>query len=219
MQRPTSKRGLRALHQPTLALHLTLCARVVWNAGFCVILVGMGAPTSFPAILRTFGGFALVDGVLALVTALGYLALSPQRLLWLSPAADGVTRLILATLVHHGPGIPVLPLLVVLYLGVAATFILVDGVLDLAEGISLQRELGSRGGGVALAVAGGAASVLGVVLFVRDPEAVLLRNVLLTLGATHVAALASGIRNVAGLLAADTPPRFARWWRRVLAPG
>lgn len=180
-------------------LRLILSARAVWNASFALYLVQLHAH-SVAELLEAFVQFAIVDGLLALAMAVGYLVVTPRRLLWLSPATDAATRGVLVTLALMGPGMPTLPLTAVLFVGLVATFAFADGALDLFEGLSLDRELGRGSGWLPLVVSGSVAMVVGVALFLFGTHVELLRLLLAALTGIHGAAFAFGTRHVSALL-------------------
>jgi hypothetical protein len=184
-----------------LALRFILLVRVLWNLAFAVYVIAVGH-VSFGNVVASFARFAAIDGALAFTMACGYLLVSPQRMLWLSPAFDAATRALLVVIAWNGPGVSSFPLTVVLYLGLIAAFATFDGLLDVMEGISLRREFGPGGGGSPLIASGVAAAIIGVVLFVADAEGRLLRNLLAVLSCVHALALASALRHVRSLLTA-----------------
>jgi hypothetical protein len=87
----------------------------------------------------------------------------------------------------------------ILYLGLLATFAIVDGALDIGEGLSLDHELGHRSGWRSLAVSGTAAMATGVIMFVADPGPDPLRVMLVFLSAAHGAAGLFSARHVSTL--------------------
>ncbi|HEX5972822.1 MAG TPA: hypothetical protein VFY85_12905 [Gemmatimonadaceae bacterium] len=177
-----------------------LVARASWNVAFAVYLVGHHEET-VASLIIAFVRFSYVDAILALATAGAYLAYCPKRLLWLSPSIDAATRAALVGIVALGPGLVDVPVTAILYLGLLATFAVVDGALDIGEGMSLDRELGHRSGWRSLAVSGTAALVTGVIMFVADPGPDPLRMLLVVLSVAHGAAGLFSARHVATLSA------------------
>lgn len=183
-------------------LRLVLLGRVVWNASFALYLVQHREET-VTQLVAVFVKFATIDGALALLMAVSYLIVCPRRMLWLSPATDAATRATLVAMSQMGPGLLGFPLTVILYLALIATFVFGDGALDLAEGVSLDRELGHGSGWFALVVSGLTAMAVGAVLLVAEPNATLFRTLLSVLAGVHAISYASGMRHVPLLLAAD----------------
>jgi len=179
-------------------LRALLVARASWNVAFAVYLLGQREET-VASLIVAFVRFAYVDAVLAMASAAAYLAFCPRRLLWLSPALDAAARAALVGLVALGPGLVDVPVTAILYLGLLATFAVVDGALDIAEGLSLDRELGHRSGWRSLALSGTVAMATGVIMFVADPGPVPLRMLLVFLSVAHGAAGLFSARHVATL--------------------
>ena len=180
-------------------LRLMLSARAVWNAAFALYLLQLRTH-SIAQLLEAFVQFAVVDGILALAMAAGYLVVTPRRLLWLSPATDAATRGVLVALALMGPGMPTVPLTALLFVGLVATFAFADGALDLLEGLSLDRELGRGSGWLPLVVSGAVAMVVGVALFFFGAHVELLGLLLAALTGVHGASFAFGTRHVSALL-------------------
>ena len=187
-------------------LRLILSARAVWNAAFALYLLQLRAH-SLADLLEAFVQFAIADGILALAMAVGYLVVTPRRLLWLSPATDAATRGVLVTLALMGPGMPTVPLTALLFVGLVATFAFADGGLDLLEGLSLDRELGRGSGWLPLVVSGSVAMAVGVALFFFGAHVEALGLLLAVLTGVHGAAFAVGTRHVSALLEARGGPR------------
>lgn len=175
-----------------------LSLRLVWNMAFGVLLLADG-PRSLAALLELFSRFAIVDGALALLIAGGYLTVSPQRMLWMSPTIDAITRAVLVGLLLIGPGVSTFPLTALLYVGLIATFACADGVLDVAEGLTLRREFGRRGGALSLMVSGVVLALLGATLFARQPEVRDVAVILALLSLTHAGALVAAMVHVSEL--------------------
>lgn len=201
--------------QSSAALRGVLVARVLWNLWFAVQVLGLGT-ASVAVFVDRFSRFALVDGLLAFTMALGYLLVSPRRLLWLSPAADAVTRFLLVLVARAGPGFADFPVTAIIYVGLIATFAFSDGLLDVVEGCSLRLEFGRGGGWLPLAMSGALAMTIGVAMFALDADAVLLRNLLALLSTAHALALASALRHVRDLLTA--PIDRSAFGRRIATP-
>ena len=182
----------------SVALRALLVSRAAWNVAFAVYLLGR-REESVATLIVVFVRFAYVDALLALATAGAYLAFCPKRLLWLSPAIDAATRAALVGIVALGPGLVDVPITAILYLGLLATFAVVDGALDFGEGLSLDRELGHRSGWRSLALSGTAAMVTGVIMFVADPGPDPLRLLLIILSLAHGTAGLFSARHVATL--------------------
>ena len=127
-------------------------------------------------------------GALALLVAGGYLAVTPDRMLWMSPTIDAATRAVLVGLLIVGPGITEFPLTALLYVGLIATFACFDGVLDVMEGLTLRNEFGRRGGAISLIVSGSILALLGGTLFATAPGIREVGLVLALLSATHAIA-------------------------------
>ena len=180
-------------------LRTTLIARALWNGGFALYLL-LEHERSVKALIVAFVRFAFVDALLAIAVATAYLAVTPRRPLWLSPAIDAATRFVLVALVVFGPGGMDVPVTAVLYVGLLATFVVIDGALDLGEGLSLDRELGHRSGWWSLSANGIVAMAAGAVMFALDPGVPLLRLLLVVVAASHGAACASAARHVSTLL-------------------
>ena len=161
------------------------------------------------SLIVAFARFATVDAMLALLAAASWLAVTPRRLLWLSPTVDAATRTVLVALVAFGRGGVDVPLTAVLYLWLLATFAVVDGALDVAEGLSLDRERGRRHGWMSLTVGGIAAMTAGFAIFVADPGANVLRMLLVILSVVHSAVSALGTRHVSALREAPRPDSSA----------
>ena len=172
-----------------------LILRLLWNASFSVLLL-RSAPNSLAGLLELFSRFALVDGLLALLVAGGYLTITPGRLLWMSPAVDAVTRAVLVGLLFVGPGISAFPLTALLYVGLIATFACFDGVLDVVEGFALWKEFGRRGGAISLLVSGTILALVGGRLFATPPGVREIGVVLALLSATHAIASVPAIIHI-----------------------
>jgi len=112
----------------------------------------------------------------------------------------GPTLLLVALLVF-GPGAMDVPVTVVLYVGLLATFVVVDGAIDLAEGLSLDKELGHRSGWWSLSANGMVAMAAGVAMFALEPGTALLRLLLVAVAVSHGAACLSAAWHVSSLLA------------------
>lgn len=184
-------------------LRTALGARALWNGGFALYLL-LQHERSVKALIMAFVRFAFVDALLAIVVATAYLAVTPRRPLWLSPAVDAASRLVLVALVVFAPGWVDVPVTAVLYIGLLATFVLLDGALDLGEGMSLDRELGHRSGWWSLSANGIVAMAAGALMFALDPGPSLLRALLVVVAASHGAASASAARHVSTLLGTAT---------------
>lgn len=180
-------------------LRTVLLARVVWNASFALYLLQQ-REESVGRLVTVFVRFALVDGLVALVMAIAYLAVTPRRLLWLSPATDAVTRLALVWMAQVGPGLLDFPLTALLYLALIGTFAFADGAMDFTEGVSLDRELGHGSGWLALVVSGVTGMAVGVTLFLWGTDPSLLRALLVLLTGVHAMAFGSGVRHIPLLL-------------------
>lgn len=180
-------------------LRTVLAARALWNVGFAAYLL-LQHEQSVKALIIAFMRFAFFDALLAILVATAYYAVTPGRPLWLSPAIDAATRLVLVALVALGPGGVDVPLTAVLYVGLLATFVVVDGALDLAEGLSLDRELGHRSGWWSLSANGMVAIAAGAIMFALDPGVSLFRMLLVAVAASHAAACVSAARHVSTLL-------------------
>jgi len=120
------------------------------------------------------------------------LAGAVERRIRALPAA--ATRAALVAIITIGPGLADVPLTAVLYLGVRALFAIVDGALNLTEGVSLDREPGHRSGWLSLAATGTVAVVAGVFMFVGGPGVRTLRMLLVVLSIAHGASSAFGAR-------------------------
>lgn len=179
-------------------LRTALGARALWNGGFALYLL-LQHERSVKALIAVFVRFAFVDALLAIVVATAYLAVTPRRPLWLSPAVDAAARLTLVALVVFAPGWVDVPLTAVLYVALLATFVVMDGALDLAVGLSLDRELGHRSGWWSLSANGMVAMAAGAAMFALDPGARVLRLLLVVVAASHGAACASAARHVSTL--------------------
>ncbi len=175
-----------------------LILRLLWNASFSALLLTNG-PHSLAGLLELFGRFAIVDGALALLVAGGYLAVTPSRMLWMSPTIDAVTRAVLVGLLFVGPGISTFPITALLYVGLIATFACFDGVLDVIEGLALRNEFGRRGGAISLLVSGIILALLGGKLFATPPEIHEMSLVLALLSVTHALASVPAIIHVTEL--------------------
>lgn len=182
----------------TRALTAILAARALWNGAFAIHLLQQHEQ-SVAALILAFARFASVDALLSLLLAASWLAASPGRLLWLAPAIDAATRTALVGLVVIGPGGADVPLTALLYLWLLSTFAVVDGVLDVYEGLRLERTLGRRRGWISLAVSGAVAVATGLIMFVVYPGVSLLRTLLVILSVAHGAACALGTRHVSAL--------------------
>lgn len=181
-----------------LTLRALLVTRAAWNVVFAVYLLE-GREESVATLIVAFVRFAYVDALLALATAGAWLAFCPRRMLWLSPSIDAATRGALVGIVALGPGLVDVPVTAILYLGLLATFAVVDGALDIGEGLSLDHELGHRSGWRSLAVSGTAAMATGVIMFVADPGPDPLRVLLIFLSLAHGAAGLFSARHVSTL--------------------
>lgn len=191
----------RQEHVSAGMLRTALGARALWNGGFALYLL-LQHERSVKALIMAFVRFAIVDALLAIVVATAYLAVTPRRPLWLSPAVDAASRLVLVALVVFAPGWVDVPVTAVLYIGLLATFVLLDGALDLGEGMSLDRELGHRSGWWSLSANGIVAMAAGALMFALDPGPSLLRALLVVVAASHGAASASAARHISTLLVA-----------------
>lgn len=172
-----------------------LSLRLICNASFAVLLLESG-PRSLAQLLQLFSRFAILDGALALLVAGGYLTVTPQRMLWMSPTIDAATRGVLVGLLLIGPGASTFPLTALLYVGLIATFACFDGVLDFAEGFTLRKEFGRRGGSVSLMVSGTVLALLAATLFARQPEVRDVTVLLALLSLTHAGALVAAMVHV-----------------------
>ncbi len=185
---------------PAGMLRSALGARALWNGGFAFWLL-LQHERSVKALILAFVRFAFVDALLAIVVATAYLAVTPRRPLWLSPVIDAATRLLLVALLVFGPGAMDVPVTVVLYVGLLATFVVVDGAIDLAEGLRLDKELGHRSGWWSLSANGMVAMAAGVAMFALEPGTALLRLLLVAVAVSHGAACLSAAWHVSSLLA------------------
>jgi hypothetical protein len=201
---PSPAHGRRGENRSTMGtLRLVLVAGAVWNASFALYLLQQ-REQSVTLLLQAFIKFAFVDGILALAAAGAYLVVTPSRMLWLPPAVDAATRAALVAVAATGPGLLDVPLTAVLYLGLVATFTFCDGVADLAEGVSVDRELGRRSGWLPLVISGAVGVLVGVLLVLAYPGVWLMRGALIALSAAHAVARASGVRH-ASLLSVPRP--------------
>ena len=185
-------------------LRAALIVRAFWNAAFAVSLL-LRRQDSVKELILAFMRYAFVDALLAIVVATSYLAVSPRRPLWLSPAIDAATRLLLVALVVLGPGGLDVPVTAVLYFGILAAFVVVDGALDVAEGMSLDRELGHQSGWWSLSANGIVAIAAGTAMFALNPGVQVMRALLVVVATSHATASASSARHVTSLL--DTSAR------------
>jgi uncharacterized membrane protein HdeD (DUF308 family) len=133
---------------------------VVAVRGVAAVLFGLMAIV-WPAITVTvlvllFGAYALVDGVLALVTATFRGRSAEGRRLWL--ALEGVAGVLTGVITFLWPGITTLVLLWLI-----AAWLLVTGVLEVVAAVRLRREM--RGEWL-LALSGVLSVVFGILLIV-----------------------------------------------------
>ncbi|HSV68121.1 MAG TPA: HdeD family acid-resistance protein [Mycobacteriales bacterium] len=133
---------------------------VVAVRGVAAVLFGLMA-IIWPAITVTvlvllFGAYALVDGVLALVTAIFGGRSAGGRRLWL--ALEGVAGVLTGVITFVWPGITTLALLWLI-----AAWVLVTGVLEIVAAVRLRREME---GEWLLALSGVLSVVFGILLIV-----------------------------------------------------
>jgi uncharacterized membrane protein HdeD (DUF308 family) len=142
---------------------LETLARYWWAVavrGVAAVLFGLMA-IIWPAITVTvlvllFGAYALVDGVLALATAIFGGRSAGGRRLWL--ALEGVAGVLTGVITFVWPGITTLALLWLI-----AAWVLVTGVLEIVAAVRLRREME---GEWLLALSGVLSVVFGILLIV-----------------------------------------------------
>jgi len=172
--------------------HALLRAALIARCIASVAFVGWmsATPASYVAILRPFGWFALVDGVLALATAALALGIPVLRGgVALVAALNGLWLIAAAAALWLGPGIPDFGLTLVLYVGLAAVCALFVGLLRLNEARRLARVAGRNSLSAALSVAGIASAAFGVAAFLMQPSPEVARWLLMTAAAIEGLAL------------------------------
>jgi uncharacterized membrane protein HdeD (DUF308 family) len=140
--------------------HLLLNWWSVVLRGVLAVLFGitaLAAPRiSFVALVAAFGLYALVDGVITLISAFRHRAADTPR--W-HPVLEGAAGIVVGALTLFWPGITALALV---YL--VAAWALVSGALKIVAAVKLRKAIH---GEWLLALAGVATLALGVFLFVR----------------------------------------------------
>lgn len=122
--------GARTVGADRLPLALTLLARALTHGAF-IVWVQAGNPTWFD-IFWTGGAYGLVDGTLGLVTAF---LLSRRIPVGAPPAlvgialADGLIRIGAGVAIRAFPGIPDIPIVLVLFFGALGTWAAVAGAV------------------------------------------------------------------------------------------
>ncbi|MHA6847850.1 HdeD family acid-resistance protein [Ralstonia syzygii] len=163
--------------------------------GVCAIAIGIGAfvvpAATLAALILVFGAYALVEGVLLLVTALGNHRAAPDR--W-PLLLQGLLGVAVGALTLFSPAVTALALLFYI-----AAWLLAHGVLQIIVAVRLREELT----GEWWLIAAGAISVLLAIWLLWQPQAGVLA-VLWWIGAW---ALVWGVALVGAAL------RIRRWAR------
>jgi hypothetical protein len=132
------------------------------------------------ALVKPFGWFAAVDGLLALVTAACAVAVPVLRGGFASVvAADGLLHIAAAVALWLGPGIPDFVVTFVIYAGLAAAFAFYVGLLEIAAARRLRRRIGRNPVSIALSILGIASVAFGVGTFLLHPRPGLVRWMLM----------------------------------------
>jgi len=133
---------------------------VVAVRGVAAVLFGLLAiiwpEITVTVLVLLFGAYALVDGVLALFTALFGGRSAEGRRLWL--ALEGVAGVLIGVLTFLWPGITTLVLLWLI-----AAWVLVTGVIEIVAAVRLRREIE---GEWLLALSGVLSVVFGILLVI-----------------------------------------------------
>jgi hypothetical protein len=134
-------------------LQLTLVARCIVSLGFGAFLLQYGR-AGFPQMLRGFGAYVAVDGVLALILVVLVLGAHWHGGIAAVAACDALVRLCAAGLIYSSPGIPYFAVTMVTFSGVMAMLTSVLGLFQFAEALRLRQLIGANAMSVALAALG-----------------------------------------------------------------
>ncbi len=140
---------------------ITQLARYWWALalrGLCGILFGLAAffwpGITLTVLMAFFGGYALVDGIFAIVAAV---AAARQHERWSSLLLEGIVGIALALVTFFWPGITAVALVYVV-----AFWAIVTGILEIAAAIRLRKEIA---GEWMLGLSGVLSLILGALLF------------------------------------------------------
>jgi uncharacterized membrane protein HdeD (DUF308 family) len=137
-----------------------LLFRAVFSMAFGLIALFMPGPT-LAALILLFGAYALVDGTLALILAIGG---TGERGFW-SLLAHAILGIAAGVLTFFYPGLTAIALLAVI-----ATWAILTGAMAIATAIALREELT---GEWALATSGALSVLFGVLLLIQAPAGLL----------------------------------------------
>ena len=149
--------------------------------------------STLPSILRAFGFFLAIDGLLALLLAVLILAAHWFRVLAALSTIGGLIRICAAVAILWGRGMLSFPVTLMLFIAVLATLAFLLGLLRLSAARKLEAQLGGNPWSVVLIAQGIVVIVLAIVAFVATPT---------PLGASRLLAAGEAILALALLLVA-----------------